>query len=1709
MKFFINYSSMRLLACLCLASLGGGGIAPALALNLANSPLYLTTSQSPLVLLTMARDHKLYYEAYNDYSDLDGDGTLDVGYKPSIDYYGYFDSYKCYNYSIGIFTPVAVTANKKCTDSNDAYWSGDFLNYVTMSRIDALRKVFYGGYRSTDSSTQTILERSFIPQDAHSWGKEYSSIAYDGYDIREYTPLGLPQAGYRHLFANTTITGVGSPPLMRVLDNSLFRIWEWVSIERPVAGTECATGNNVRSNCAVSASSSWSTVPANSLLGLSGLTRQIYDLSGSGTGHPGSTSEFNTLESTYGIAGKLCGTDNPSTLDATSNPFAGTGGCGSSGEYYMTIVQGTINVPAAATYTFSVDGDDAVDVYVDGTLVASYYGGHGFCNCNTHSGSITLTAGAHTIKFRHEEKTGGDGYKLQWQLSTPASAMTDYNVRVEVCKEITGVDSTYNFGREGNCQGYGSGTPVYKPTGLIHKYGQNNGMYFGLLSGSYDQNTNGGILRKAMASVTDEIETNTGIFKESGSTCGLAGATSCVKGIVGAINRLRITSFDYSNQSYSCGWITTRAMNNGECEMWGNPLGEMMYEGLRYFSGQSSPTSSFTTSTTRDDALGLPKYTGSSSWPTLFSSATTPPAGQFPKCAKPYFMLVSDVFPSFDSDSVPGADSNFSSFSGTSSFNGNTLNVSSQGQTIWDTEFGGSATSKNVFIGQVGNTYDGAPTVKAASSFGNIRGLSPNEPTRQGSYYAASVAYFSHITDINAISGSQKIGTYSIALAAPLPKIEIPIPASTNKVVFVPFAKSVGGSSISASSGSFQPTNQIVDFYVDTIKNTTAGNADAAVNSGRPYYKFRINYEDVEQGADHDMDAISTYEILLNADNTVTVNVNSDYAAGGIMQHMGYVISGTTADGTYLVVRDSDTAAGSDPDYFLDQPNTSGVALPLTSTRTFTSSSSSSTGTLLKDPLWYAAKYGGFSDANGNNIPETTEWDANSDGDPDNYFLVINPLKMQQQMDKALAKIRDDSGTSAALSTNSFSFQTDTLLFQTRFNSDGWSGELNAYPVTAGGIGAATWQAQQQLVSKSGGSRVILTYDVDKTAPKGIPFRWASMTSSGVMQTTLNKLADGTVDNLGSDRVNYLRGDPDNTMRTRPYISGTSTINKLGDVINSQAQYVGRPNFGYGDASYAAFSLAQQNRTKMVYVGANDGMLHGFNGLTGEELLAYIPSEMYRTRGTKELLSKLTQADYGKSTNPHRYYVDGTPTMADICTGACSAASDWKTILVSGLSGGGQGIYALDITNPANFSESNASGTNAIVKWEFLDKDHDGSSSTTTVTGDNDLGYTYSRPFVVRLCTSRASGSAPAFPTPKVCNSSAWYVIFGNGYNNTESDGTGRFSTTGDAVLYILNADTGYLVKKIAVNEGNASNPNGLSELAPIDVDGDGVIDYIYAGDLKGNLWRFDVFDDNTNNWVVPFGSSSNPDPLYVAKDQQATPVIQPITTAPDVIVHPQGGLLVIFGTGSYIDSGDAATTQVQTVYGIWDNNAAITTGRANLVAQTVNTTTVSANTTTNLTGGTSITTSHDYRTVSANTVDWATKKGWYLNLPDTGERIAYNPEVRGGNIVKFTSVIPSADVCESGGYSWDYYIDALTGARLTWSAFMDLVGVQDFGGTSAFASARKSTVGITPPGTVLTEGQGRGTVFQGGSTGEMDYYRANLGQATAGRVSWRELLGD
>ncbi|CAG1020651.1 partial Type IV pilus biogenesis factor PilY1, partial [Methylococcales bacterium] len=1318
--------------------------APAHAeLILPNTPLAVSVSATPLTLLTASRDHKLYYEAYNDASDLNGDGFLDIGYKPAITYYGYFDSYKCYNYNSGVFEPVYLTITKTCS-LNTGEWSGDYLNYLTMTRMDALRRVLYGGYRSTDDAGVTILERAFIPQDAHSWGKEYTSTTLDGYNISDYTPLSQPSSGKRHIFANTTLYGT-SAPLLRVLTNSSYRVWEWLSIERPVAGTQCATGNNSRADCAVAGSTSWNILP-NSYF--SGLTQTTYNTTGYGT-YPGNASDYDELVDDYAKTNKKCGSGTVSNINGSGNPFSGNPAT-CSNENYLTIFSGTLVIPTGegGTYTFAVDGDDAVDVIIDGTVVAGWYGGHGSSNTDasltSHSGNITLSAGNHTIVFRHQELSGGDNYYLYWKKTVPGSTMTDYTVRVKTC--VSGL-------LEPECRGYPTGAPTaYKPIGILQQYGEDDSMAFGLMTGSYAKNTSGGVLRKNLSSLTDEINLT-------------SGRLSATVGVIKTLDKLKITGFG-SGYSYdqNCGVPEVNdSLSEGRCRMWGNPIAEIMYEGVRYLAGKTTPTAAFAIADSgNDDAdLGLPKPAWLDPYRTV---------GGYPYCAKPSQIVISDIDPNFDTNQMPGryeytAPASMADFDGDTSLNTHDIDVSGLGDLIWTGEFG-SGVSKNLFIGQSQDNYDGAPTAKSANSFGNIRGLAPEEPSQQGGYYAASIAHFAKNNDIHAITGSQKVDTYSIALASPKPRIEFPI--GEHSVSLVPFGKTVGGcGSIDRTQGKYQPTNTIVDFYVLAFKNTNAGNQDASVNSGRPYAKFRINYEDSEYGSDHDMDAIVEYELTATSNHTLDVKLTSDYAAGGCIQHMGYVISGTTADGTYLDVRDSDTTT--DVDYFLDTPNTAGVELPLTNTRTFTAGTSASAQFVPHDPLWYASKWGSFTDRNENDLPDLVpEWDGNADGVPDTYFLVQNPLKLKEALKRAFDNIIERTGSAGNVTSNSTSISTDTQVFQSLFNTATWSGNLLAYPVSSAGVGSTpNWQANQNIPAET--ARKIFTISNGSATE----FKWDLLSAAD--KTAL----------VSANVVSFLRGDRNGELQNGGTLRNRTT-HVLGDIVHSSPYYV------------------KDNNT--VFVGANDGMLHAFNASTGAESFAYIPSALLPK------LKNLSDVNYGSTTVPHDYFVDGDIAVSTLAETAS------HNYLVSTLGQGGKGLFGLDVTSPGTF------GTSKVL-WEYF--------STT----DLDLGYMLGRPVIAKM--NKANTTA---------------VIVGNGYN----------SASGKAVLYIFNLSTGALIKKI---DTLVAGDNGMASPAVYDSDNDGKVDVIYAGDLKGNVWKFDVSSNNENSWDVAFKSGTTPEPFFIAKD--------------------------------------------------------------------------------------------------------------------------------------------------------------------------------------------------------------------------------------------------
>ncbi|WP_443191158.1 pilus assembly protein [Pseudomonas indica] len=1480
----------------CLVAVAVSQVAMAKDADISQTPLFVSNAAPPLNMLVMGRDHKLYYEAYNDASDLNGDGMIDVGYKGhlplgrgGIDYYGYFDSHRCYTYDQGSrqFDPADAAPNKTCDGKT---WSGDFLNYLTTSRIDAMRKVFYGGYRVVDSEKETVLERSYIPQDAHSWGKEYTSTAVDGYDIQLYTPLNQPAGNTRHLFANTTLDSDASwGPRLRLLKDSRFRIWEWVSKENPVADWQCNT--------------SW---------------------------------------------------------------------CGN---------------------------------------------------------------------------------------------ITDYRVRVSVCQSEKLDD---------NCTLYPNGS--YKPTGILHDYGATDKMYFGLLTGSYANNTQGGVIRSNIESFSREFNPKTGQFCLNGK-CGKDGD---VKGIIDTLNRLKYTGS-------GCGWIVDRPIKNGECEMWGNPVAEMMYEALRYYAGANNPISLYDyKSSGKDIELGLPKP----EWISPYKIKEEGGSGYL-SCSIPAMTVISDINPSYDF-ALPGShwlkekETKENQGDGKDVFTPPSgepnsikdLSVSAEVDAIWNAEENKPA---QIFIGESNNVSESAPTPKKFTNFSTVRGLAPEEPTKQGTYYSAGISRFGAL---HPISGKKNLTTYSVALASPLPKIEIPIGNQT--VTLIPFAKSVAGGGVKTKETdhetgevkefAFQPTDQIVDYYVQKIANMAANgsDADSNVNGGRPYAEFRINFEDVEQGADHDMDMITLYTLAVTPDNKLKVKLYSEYAFGAQQQHAGYIISGTTADGIYLEVcdlandktndgqRSTSCDTGSNTAYKLNTPpgrpagwcaigNNIGTKecaeLPPIAERIF-SPGDSRGAKLLKSPLWYAAKYGD---------PKTVEHNGDdSDKDPSNYFLVTNPLVLKQQLNKAFSDIVQEAASVSRPSVmpEGPKLEDKRSVYKTSFEAKGWIGDLIkvTQDPTTGAESAPEWHAQipaNRSIMMAGRNGLVA-------------FDWKNL--SDEQKAALDKNPAGVSDGKGEMRVEFIKGD-------RSQEGKLFRIRKslLGDIVNSGpvtvagAYYLAymADNIEGNESNYNQFKEEQAKRRKQIYVGANDGMLHAFDASKGKETFAFVPSAVIGH------LNQLTGTEY-----THRYYVDGTLTIRDVYF-----KKAWHTVLIGTLRAGGRSLFALDITDPDKIE----------LLWEF---NEDNPATLDADTRLSDLGYSFATPEIVRL------------------HSGQWAALVGNGYNSANS-------SSGKAVLFALDIKTGEVIAKL-VAQGTKNVNNGLSSVRAADLDGDNVADYAYAGDLQGNLWRFDLlsasrseeapFSRSTDGAGVAkqFAVSFSGTPLYKATTPDGT--AQPITTQPSLVRHPSyRGYLVLFGTGRYLGESDKTDKSLQTVYGIWDTQ---TRGETASSTHSLNRSDLQEQTFELQTNATFGAISRDIRLLSDNPVDWIDsdgnikKWGWYLDLKvkgqnAIGERVVDNMTAR-GQVLFLSTRTPVDDPCEAGLSGRINGIDPFTGGRTRFNVFdlnkshtVDVSDSYTLNGKPVVVSSFDSGVGgFDLTGFILTE--------PNKSIG------VNLGPNSTGRQSWQ-----
>ena len=674
------------------------------------------------------------------------------------------------------------------------------------------------------------------------------------------------------------------------------------------------------------------------------------------------------------------------------------------------------------------------------------------------------------------------------------------------------------------------------------------------------------------------------------------------------------------------------------------------------------------------------------------------------------------------------------------------------------------------------------------------------------------------------------------------------------------------------------------------------------------------------------------------------------------------------------------------------------------------------------------------------------------------------------------------SGSAAAVSFSTGSLTEGSQLYQSKFNAKDWSGDLIAYQLKSdGSLDSKVWGAAAKLDRTKPGSRVMITLGSQKSTAVGVPFRWNTITSS--QQNDLRTDPDGARGSVskGTARLEYLRGDRSHEGKGFGFRTRGSA---LGDIWHSSAIYVGKPGqswpdsgggFPAGPDKYSVFASAQSGRAPVVYVGANDGFMHGFLASNGKEVIAYAPSALF---------SASISAGYHRLSDPNfnhnNLYVDGTPTISDaFFAGPNTKTKTWRTVLAGTLGGGGRGLFALDVTDPSTFRESNAAKT---VLWEF------------TNANDAHLGYTYSRPTITLM------------------NNGRWALITGNGLEDTATDRTG-----GQAQLFIIYLDGGvdgtwtygtdYL--RISTGSGSTSSRNGLLSPAIVDLDRNGTADRIYAGDLLGSLWSFDVSKTTDTKWSLAHNGQS----LFSGSSGQS------ITTKPTVIRHPTvtdgsaPNLMVLFGSGRFLADGDKTRSNTQSFYGVWDNNTGGLT-RSNLARQTF---------------------LLDDASKRARVLDPYLKVeyekmtgreyGWYIDLPAKGERVISEALVR-GSIVYFNSIIPDVSVCASGGGGWEMSVKTENGGSPDAPVFdFNEDGAVTVSGDTASVSGRSGASGeenISYAGKKLEEEKGMpagpsiignrrftpGTATDEGAEMEETLLITNEATVT-GRLSWEQLFPD
>lgn len=1645
-----------------------------------------SASVAPQVVLNVSRDHQLFYKAYNDYTDLDGNGTLETTYTHSIDYYGYFDSYKCYSYDSANnrFAPSSITSNKYCSGA----WSGNFLNWVTMSRMDATRKLLIGGLRSTDTSSLTVLERAHLPGDGHSWAK-----FYNGSDVSSLTPFSPPltSAPVSVTTASDVRIGPYSP------DTASTPGWNTAPYNAaphtgvynfPLAGvTTYQIGDQVR----IDVPAYTDTYMVGGVTAVNGTTTVSIRIDPDSVIFNGARA--NPTDALF----RAAATRNfrLTNLSRTGISFCNTNFSNA------TLSQADTSLPllrvAQGNYDLWGANEQVQCKWFDerNNSQGSFYAAF------RSNGNRALLSGLNA-SGENPRRTAAAPY-ASVALGSGQSA-GQFVVRVEACRSSM-------LGTE-RCKRYPSGN--YKPIGLLQQYGDEGDLKFALFTPTWAKNVSGGVLRKGMADMRDEVNTTT------------SGTFTSLQGLVFTLNKLRIVNYNSTTgdnygandgctyQRTGIGNGLTDAVAEGQCSSWGNPMSELYAESLRYLAGATATSAFAPGSSGGDTLLGLP----------------TPPSWADPispslYCSPLNVLNFNASVSSYDWNGVPTGG----------------LAGSPNPATLTTSVGSMEGLSGNVFIGENGSTDDNLCSIKAFGSLGTARGLCPEAPALEGSYLMAGLAWWAKTNKIRSTPAvpstdrqSLKVTTYGIQLATNTPKIEIPIPGG-RKVSILPAYRLDKSSNGSGPFGG----GAIVDFRIVSL--------DVANGRG----KFYVNWEDSAQGGDYDQDMWGTIDYqVLNGGAQVRITTDAVSASTNRGQGFGYVISGTTKDGPHFHsgIYDFDFTDPSSPQVFVGSVlangtsgyiNVSGgctnckLTDPPTSV-TYDVSTAGAQAKLLNDPLWFAAKYGGFTDSNNNNMPDLqSEWDARNvagdptpDGVPDTYFLVTNPGALEDSLSRVFQAIlsKTSSGTAAAVVANSsrgFGAVYQALFEQRRSDSNArearWFGDMQGIWIDSAGLlredvnqnrqlenyavdpviqfffdqnvqpprarykrltntsanpdefvpGPAgpdglppgtsleledlktLWNARKTLAALSStgldvqrsysapaqGGRHLLTwidenFDGNLSQSEVKPFVWGTGGFSSSNKGFLNSNSNTEAQSI----VNWVRGIEQAGYRSRTLDytnSGSPQVLRLGDIVNSTPAASGSPSEGfdllYNDLSYERFAVSYSPRRQMVYVGANDGMLHAFHagffdqrtlrfaqsaGTTaahqlGAEMWGYVPGNLLPH------LRWLSDPNY-----THVFYVDGSPYLFDAKVFSTDAnhPEGWGTMLAVNFRTGGGNIRpdtANDGLGAANADNNTADDLLSRAATVLLDVTNPEGAPKVLAEIPVDEGWQLGRPTVAVF--RDVNGSTNKF-----------FLIVPSGPNKELSS-----RIVSDRTFKIRVYDLAQLANGVVSPVRTIDGPSGAGDLSfamdPVsaDFDLDFMAEAVYFGTVKapatGVEFTGSLFKINTGESPSPSTWS-----IQLVHDAQ-----RPITIRPSVGQDDKRERLVYFGTGRLYSGLDTDSTTIQRIYGVKDRSLSPTTPGGLPTTGLINVTSVNVSAAGLVNGSTQF---NDYLA----TFDAA--GGWYRNLdPATvmggSERVLSNQSLFSGLLLT-TTYVPSKDLCANLGTSKLFVLNYKAGVASPSMAF-------------------------------------------------------------------------